>query len=196
MNSEYEDIIRERYKKEAVGFVQEEGYEAALILPKKQGTEKEMLAFVKANPNATLREVVEHIEEIVPEDVRRAEEEEFAAYSAKYALDPEVIPPDAATSWPRTESEQARHDEYADIIADRFWDENMTYETSNAYYWAMYAPERHGVEQEMLDYVKDHPKATLREVIDHYDEISPPGGDEDLDDPDLEVYVYEPEDGR
>ncbi len=80
------------------------------------------------------------------------------------------------------------HEEYTKIIEERYGQyKNGTYEESNDYLWMFDAPEQYLNEGEMLEYVKSHPEATLKEILNYFDEITPDGLPPGIDASDLLV---------
>lgn len=77
------------------------------------------------------------------------------------------------------------HEEYTALIKERYSHmQGESYEMQCAYYAALYAPYQYRTEASMLKYVKSHPGATLREVCNYYDKITPIGlapGDDGAD---------------
>ncbi|MCD7772496.1 MAG: hypothetical protein LUH08_00325 [Ruminococcus sp.] len=58
------------------------------------------------------------------------------------------------------------HEEYTKIIEERYGQyRNGTYEESNDYLWVLEGPEDYQTEAEMLDYVKKHIGATLKDLL-------------------------------
>lgn len=82
--------------------------------------------------------------------------------------------------------------EYVNLIVDRYCDAvypdgdtAVSYEAENDYLWLVNAPEQYEVEPQMLEYTKAHPSASMKDLIDYFDDIAPlglaPGDDgEDL----------------
>ncbi len=77
------------------------------------------------------------------------------------------------------------HEKYIEIITERYGRyENGTYEEKGDYLWIINAPEQYQNEDEMLDFVEKNPNATLKEVNNYWDEITPDGlapGDDGAD---------------
>ena len=65
----------------------------------------------------------------------------------------------------------------------------MSYADENNLLWLLNAPEGYQVEDEMLKYAHEHPDASMKELIEYFDEVAPDGlapGDDgkDLAEPD------------
>lgn len=74
--------------------------------------------------------------------------------------------------------------EYQKFIMDRFYaivDEWNGYGENCDMWMLLFSPEIYGVEDEMLQYVKENPKLTMREYAKHFEEIAK---DIELDDDD------------
>lgn len=54
-------------------------------------------------------------------------------------------------------------------------DVEMSYRDENDFLFLLNAPEQYEVEPQMLQYAKEHPDASMEELIDYFDEIVPPG---------------------
>ncbi|MCC8191834.1 MAG: hypothetical protein LIO41_02175 [Ruminococcus sp.] len=68
------------------------------------------------------------------------------------------------------------HEEYTKIIEERYGQyKNGTYEEKGDYSWIFDAPEQYLTEEKMLEYVKSHPKATIKEVSCYAGNITPIG---------------------
>lgn len=68
------------------------------------------------------------------------------------------------------------HEEYIKLIAERYGQyKDGNYEEEQDYYWILEAPANYENEEETLKYLKKHPKATLKEVIRYWDDITPDG---------------------
>lgn len=75
--------------------------------------------------------------------------------------------------------------EYRELFEQRFKKEKMDYREEMEYLFMLNAPEQYQVEDEVLNYLKSHPNATIAELSDYYDEISPHGLAPDDDGADL-----------
>ena len=63
-------------------------------------------------------------------------------------------------------------------------DVEMSYEDENNLLWLLNAPAGYQVEDEMLEYAQKHPDASMKELIEYFDEVAPDGltpGDDGLD---------------
>ena len=63
-------------------------------------------------------------------------------------------------------------------------DVEMSYEDENNLLWLLNAPAGYRVEDEMLEYAQKHPDASMKELIEYFDEVAPDGltpGDDGLD---------------
>ncbi len=68
------------------------------------------------------------------------------------------------------------HEEYTKIIEERYSGlKNNSYEMKANYLTAFYAPHYYGTEEAVLNYVKENEKATLAEVANYFNEITPSG---------------------
>jgi hypothetical protein len=68
------------------------------------------------------------------------------------------------------------HEEYTKIIEERYAHlQSQSYEMQADYYGAYYGPYQYRTEVYVLRYVKEHPDATLKEVADYFDLITPDG---------------------
>ncbi len=68
------------------------------------------------------------------------------------------------------------HEEYTKKIEERYGQyKNGTYEESNDYLWVLEGPEDYQTEAVMLDYVKKHTSATLKDVFKYFNEVTPDG---------------------
>ena len=63
-------------------------------------------------------------------------------------------------------------------------DVEMSYEDEYNLLWLLNAPAGYQVEDEMLEYAQKHPDASMKELIEYFDEVAPDGltpGDDGLD---------------
>ena len=66
--------------------------------------------------------------------------------------------------------------EYQKRVLERFdAGENMTFSESSTLDMVYYGPAQYGNESVMLAFLDDHPSATLQEVHDYWDSITPDG---------------------
>ena len=72
--------------------------------------------------------------------------------------------------------------EFQNLIADRYGDAVyaddgtvIDEEAEIDYIWLVNGPEQYENEDEMLEYAKAHPDATLKELAEHWFEITPEG---------------------
>ena len=72
--------------------------------------------------------------------------------------------------------------EFQKYVDDRFGeivypDEKnpISYEADMDYQLLVNAPEQYEIEPEMLEYAKNHPNATMKELVEYFDKIVPPG---------------------
>ncbi len=63
--------------------------------------------------------------------------------------------------------------EYMKIIQKRFY-EDLHGEYRDTVIFAAIAPENFGIEEEMLQYVKENPEATLQDILAYMDVLQPP----------------------
>ncbi len=78
------------------------------------------------------------------------------------------------------------HEEYTAIISERYGHlKNKSYEMGGYYSCVSLAPEQYRNEEDMLEYVKSHPEASLKEVFNYWGEITPVGLAPDDDGADL-----------
>lgn len=68
--------------------------------------------------------------------------------------------------------------EWVQLIRERYEpdpDVEMSYEDENNLLWLLNAPEQYQVEEEMLQYAKQHPQETMKELLLYFDSIVPEG---------------------
>lgn len=77
------------------------------------------------------------------------------------------------------------HEEYKALITKRYSRPAPDdYENYGRYIWVLQAPEQYKTEASMLSYAKSHPNATLRELFNYFNKITPDGlapGDDGAD---------------
>ena len=82
---------------------------------------------------------------------------------------------------------EERESEWVELVRERYEpdpDVEMSYEDENNLLWLLNAPEQYDIETEMMEYAKKHPDATLKELVEYFDKIVPPGlapGDDGAD---------------
>lgn len=78
--------------------------------------------------------------------------------------------------WSKYTTEYQRYliEHYGDGIPYSY-DEEDGYARINEFEFMLGAPEQYENEDEMLDYAKAHPDATMRELVEYFDEITPDG---------------------
>jgi len=65
--------------------------------------------------------------------------------------------------------------EYEMIFENRYKKDSMNYAEEMDYLFMINAPEQYGVEDEMLEYLKDNPEATVIDLIEYFDGLVPDG---------------------
>ena len=68
--------------------------------------------------------------------------------------------------------------EWVELVRERYEpdpDVEMSYEDENNLLWLLNAPEQYEIEPEMLEYAKKHPNATMKELVEYFRKIVPPG---------------------
>lgn len=77
------------------------------------------------------------------------------------------------------------HEEYTKLIEERYAaSQSESYAMQAAYYGAYYGPYQYKTEASVLAYAKKHPNATLKDICDYFDQITPDGlapGDDGAD---------------
>ena len=68
------------------------------------------------------------------------------------------------------------HEEYTELIRKRYAHmKGESYEMQANYYAVYYGPHQYKTESSMLAYIKEHPQATLKEVCNYFNKITPDG---------------------
>ncbi len=66
--------------------------------------------------------------------------------------------------------------EYSQYIRARFdHGQKMTYDEESTFLSLLDGPEQYQNENEMIEYAQEHPKATLQELYEYWNSITPPG---------------------
>ena len=72
--------------------------------------------------------------------------------------------------------------EYVKLMVERYHDTaynpdgtETSYEACGNYLLLINAPEQYEVEPQMLEYAKKHPEATVRQMVEYFVQIVPPG---------------------
>ena len=74
--------------------------------------------------------------------------------------------------------------EYRELFEKKYSKGKMDYAEEMDFKFMANAPEQYGVEDEMLEYLKNNPDATVVELFDQFDKIAPEGladGDDGAD---------------
>ena len=65
--------------------------------------------------------------------------------------------------------------EYIQLMRSRFEKDEMSYNEESDFLALINGPEAFRNEPEMLSFAKEHPDATMEDMIDYWDSITPPG---------------------
>lgn len=75
-----------------------------------------------------------------------------------------------------TDGKKELESEWVALVRDRFeGDEEMDYASEADFLCLLNAPEQYEVEDEMLEYAKSHPDASMKELVEYFDEIASDG---------------------
>ncbi len=64
---------------------------------------------------------------------------------------------------------------YEEIMRERFERDEMSYAEENDLFFLLDAPAQYGNEEEMLEYIMNHEQASLAEIMEYFDTITPEG---------------------
>lgn len=64
---------------------------------------------------------------------------------------------------------------YVTLMRERYEKEHMSYDEENIFLFLINGPEQYHNEDKMLKFIQNHPNATMNEVWDYFDEITPHG---------------------
>lgn len=68
--------------------------------------------------------------------------------------------------------------EWVKLVKERYGPDpgvEMSYQEENEFYFLLEAAEQYEVEPQMLGYAKKHPEATVRQMVEYFVQIVPPG---------------------
>lgn len=68
-----------------------------------------------------------------------------------------------------------KESEFVQLMRKKFQKEEMSLEEKTKFGFLINAPEEYETEPEMLAYVKKHPEASMDELLEYFDKITPDG---------------------
>ena len=69
----------------------------------------------------------------------------------------------------------SKESRYEQLMRARFEKDEMSYAEENDLFFLLDAPAQYGNEEEMLEYILNHEQASLAEIMEFFDSITPDG---------------------
>ena len=69
----------------------------------------------------------------------------------------------------------SKESRYEQLMRARFEKDEMSYAEENDLFFLLDAPAQYGNEEEMLEYIMNHEQASLAEIMEYFDSITPDG---------------------
>ena len=69
----------------------------------------------------------------------------------------------------------SKESRYEQLMRARFEKDEMSYAEENDLFFLLDAPAQYGNEEEMLKYILNHEQASLAEIMEYFDSITPDG---------------------
>ncbi len=69
----------------------------------------------------------------------------------------------------------SKESRYEQLMRARFEKDEMSYAEENDFFFLLDAPAQYGNEEEMLEYILNHEQASLAEIMEFFDSITPDG---------------------
>lgn len=79
----------------------------------------------------------------------------------------------------------SKESRYEQLMRARFEKDEMSYAEENDLFFLLDAPAQYGNEEEMLEYIMNHEQASLAEIMEYFDSITPDGFPPNMTEEDL-----------